>query len=114
MESIDNGGLGPSHIMDLKEFTLTISRESPPAGLNPALEALWHLRKGDWKHAHEIVQEHEDDKAYAVIHAHLHRIEGDLANAGYWYRRAGMKAADAALEEEWKALVARFLPENAP
>ena len=98
--------------MDLQEFTLTTSRNSPPAGLAPALEALWHLRKGDWDRAHVIVQAHEDDKPYAVIHAHLHRIEGDLANAGYWYRRAGMKTADAPIEEEWKALVEHFLSKN--
>jgi len=98
--------------MDLQEFTLTTSRESPPAGLIPALEALWYLRKGDWSRAHSIVQEHEDDRAYAAVHAHLHRIEGDLANAGYWYRRAGRKVADNTLEEEWKSLVAHFLREN--
>ena len=99
--------------MDLQEFTLTTTRNSPPAGLIPALEALWHVRKGNWDRAHAIVQDHEDDNAYASVHAHLHRIEGDLANAGYWYRRAGKKTADAALEEEWKALVAHFLRENA-
>ena len=98
--------------MDLQEFTLTTSRNSPPAGLAPALEALWHLRRGDWDRAHAIVQGHENDRSYAVIHAHLHRIEGDLANAGYWYRRAGRKTADAALEEEWKTLVEHFLSEN--
>ncbi len=98
--------------MDLQEFTLTTSRDLLPAGLTPALQALWHLRKGDWDRAHAIVQDHEDDRAYALIHAHLHRIEGDLANAGYWYRRAGRKTSGAALEEEWKTLVARFLVEK--
>jgi hypothetical protein len=43
------------------------------------------------------------------VHAHLHRIEGDLANARYWYRRAAAKPADSALEDEWKGLVAQFL-----
>ena len=98
--------------MDLPEFILTTSRDTPPAGLIPALEALWHLRKGDWDRAHAIVQAHEDDGSYAAIHAHLHRIEGDLVNAGYWYRRAGTKTADASLEEEWKVLAAHFLSEN--
>jgi G3E family GTPase len=100
--------------MDLQEFTLTTSRETPPAGLNPVLEALWHVRKGDWARAHSIVQEHEGDRAYAVVHAHLHRIEGDLANASYWYSRAGRKAADGALEEEWNSLVARCLQQTKP
>ena len=48
-----------------------------------------------------------------MVHAHLHRIEGDLANAGYWYRRAGRKATDTALEEEWKSLAAHFLQVDA-
>ena len=99
--------------MDLQEFTLTTSRDSPPAGLIPVLGALWHVRKGNWDRAHAIVQEHEDNNPCAWVHAHLHRIEGDLANAGYWYRRAGKRMADAALEEEWKALAAHFLRENA-
>ena len=113
VDSIDNGGLGQLSIMNLQEFTLTTLRDSPPAGLIPALEALWYLRKGNWDRAHAIVQKNEDDDVYAWVHAHLHRIEGDLANAGYWYRRAGKKTADAALEEEWKSLVARFLREDA-
>ena len=96
-------------IMDLQEFTLTTSRDSPPAGLIPALEALWYLRKGNWDRAHAIVQEHEGDRAYATVHAHLHRIEGDLANAAYWDRRAGNQAAYASLEQEWEALAADFL-----
>ena len=115
-ESPDNAGLGPptfSSIMDLQEFTQTTSRDSPPAGLIPPLEALWYVRKGNWDRAHAIVQKHEDDNAFAWVHAHLHRIEGDLANAGYWYRRAGKKTAGAALEEEWKSLVAHYLQENA-
>ncbi len=98
--------------MDLQEFTLTTSLNVPPAGLNPALKALWYLRKGDWSRAHAIVQEHEEDRTCAIVHAHLHRVEGDLANAGYWYRRAGQKTADAAIEEEWKSLATRFLENN--
>jgi hypothetical protein len=98
--------------MDLQEFTATTAQDAPPKGLTPALEALWHLRKGDWNRAHEIVQAHEDVKDYATVHAHLHRIEGDLANAGYWYRRAGRAMTDGNLEQEWKALVAHFLEEQ--
>lgn len=101
--------------MDLQEFTLTTSGDSPPEKLMPALEALWYLRKGDWDRAHAIVQAHEGDRAYALVHAHLHRIEGDLANAGYWYHRAGrQKTTDVTLEEEWKSLVAHFLEGDAP
>jgi len=44
---------------------------------------------GDWQEAHAIVQADEADPTACWIHAVLHRIEGDDANAGYWYRRAG-------------------------
>ena len=36
----------------------------------------------------------------AWVHAHLHRVEGDLSNAGYWYRRAGKPQVTDDLEEE--------------
>jgi hypothetical protein len=44
---------------------------------------------GDWTGAHEIVQQDEDDPFACWVHAVLHKIEGDAANARYWYRRAG-------------------------
>ncbi len=76
------------------------------------LEALWYARKGDWQRAHAIVQKHENETASALVHAYLHRVEGDLSNAGYWYRRAGRKPADVAPDEEWKMLTAHFLEEK--
>jgi len=98
--------------MDLQEFTQSTTRKTPQSDLPPMLLALWHLRKGDWDRAHAIVQEREDESSSAWVHAHLHRVEGDLSNAGYWYRRAGMKSARTELEEEWKALVTHFLAEQ--
>jgi hypothetical protein len=41
-----------------------------------------------WNAAHETVQRYEDTTA-AWIHAVLHKIEGDMNNSRYWYRRAG-------------------------
>ncbi len=111
-DSADNGGLQPATPMDLQEFTLTTANDHPPTGLKPALEALWYVRKGDWHRAHSIVQANEEVAAYARIHAHLHRIEGDPANAAYWYRRSGNKTPEMALEDEWKMLVTNFLKEN--
>jgi hypothetical protein len=52
-------------------------------------QALSHARDGDWHAAHEVVQQHEGDRLADWIHAVLHRIEGDLGNARYWYRRCG-------------------------
>jgi len=55
---------------------------------NDLLKAIDLAQAGDWDAAHELVQRHEDNAAAAWIHAVLHKIEGDLGNARYWYRRA--------------------------
>lgn len=46
---------------------------------------------GDWKAAHEIVQQDEEGELACWIHAALHHQEGDLPNARYWYARCGRK-----------------------
>src|SRR5690242_17787997 len=85
--------------------------DTPPAGLTPALDALWWARKGEWHRAHAVVQEEENQEA-AWVHAYLHRVEGDLANAAHWYRRAGqpMPSASERLDAEWEAIAAALLP----
>ena len=65
--------------------------------------AIERLQAGDWDGAHAIVQDDPSSGA-AWIHAHLHRIEGDLANAAYWYRRAGRPVATTSLDEEREAI----------
>ena len=64
-----------------------------------AAAALWWAAKGEWDQAHKIVQD-ESDANSAWVHAYLHRVEGDLGNAGYWYRQAGQPVARI-LEAEW-------------
>jgi hypothetical protein len=44
-----------------------------------------------------------------MTHAYLHRKEGDLGNAAYWYRRAGRPVASGALDDEWGQIVAALL-----
>jgi hypothetical protein len=52
----------------------------------------------------------DDESADAAwVHAYLHRVEGDLPNAGYWYRTAGKPVADGGLDQEWAAIVAELL-----
>lgn len=94
--------------MDLEAFRASLRAAEPPAGLTPALDALWHEAHGDWQRAHEVVQE-EDGREGAWVHAYLHRKEGDLSNAGYWYRRAGKPVCKDPLEDEWRQLVAALL-----
>ncbi len=75
---------------------------TPPAGLSPAAAALWLARAGRWDEAHDLCQDVPDPDG-AWIHALLHREEGDLGNAGYWYARAGRSAppAGTTIADEW-------------
>jgi len=61
------------------------------------------IKAGDWHRAHDIVQSRSDTKA-CLIHAYLHRVEGDLSNARYWYRRAGTTPPNLTLEDELNRL----------
>jgi hypothetical protein len=72
------------------------------------LLALWWDAHGDWEKAHEVAQDVEGADG-AWVHAYLHRKEGDLGNAGYWYRRAGMAVARGDLRLEWVGMVGELL-----
>ncbi|HEX6015452.1 MAG TPA: hypothetical protein VFY87_27355 [Geminicoccaceae bacterium] len=76
-------------------------------GLAPPLEALWWDACGDWDRAHQVAQS-VDTPDGAWVHAYLHRKEGDLSNADYWYRRAGRARPSTPLDAEW-AEIARAL-----
>jgi hypothetical protein len=78
----------------------------PPLG--GPLRALAEDARGDWEAAHAAAQAGED-AASAWVHAYLHRKEGDLANAGYWYGRAGRVKPAATLDEEWLAIARHLL-----
>jgi len=94
--------------MTLAEFKRTLPREKPPPGGAPALVALWWAAKEDWDRAHRLVMD-EGGKDCAWVHAYLHRVEGDLENARYWYRRAGKSAAQGRLQAEWDAIAGALL-----
>lgn len=61
--------------------------------------ALQLAAAGRWDEAHELVRPRFDTLA-CLVHAYLHRVEGDLSNAAYWYRRAGEKMPDNSLDQE--------------
>ncbi len=67
------------------------------------LAALKLAQQGEWDQAHEMVQVCSDSLS-CLIHAYLHRVEGDNSNAAYWYRRAGSDIPDNSLEEEFNRL----------
>ena len=94
--------------MNLEEFRNSLSLPAPPSTLSAALAGLWWDAKGDWTKAHESAQQ-DEGPAGAWVHAYLHRKEGDLSNAGYWYGRAGKPMARGSLDEEWTEISAALL-----
>ena len=94
--------------MDRAGFNSSLDASRPPAGLSPPLEALWWSAKGDWSKSHEVAQRHED-RDCAWVHAFLHRVEGNLANARYWYRRAGRRVETGPHDAERDAIIAALL-----
>jgi hypothetical protein len=89
-------------------FRASLDAPAPPAGIGVPLQALWWAGKNDWDKAHALVM-NDDSREAAWVHAYLHRVEGDLANAGYWYRRAERPHSEAALDEEWAAIMSALL-----
>ena len=94
--------------MNLEEFKATLLLDAPPQGLTEAVLALWHVANNNWGRAHELAQD-QDDKNGAWVHAHLHRVEGDLRNARYWYLRADKSECTAPLETEWDDIATAIL-----
>lgn len=89
-------------------FRLTLSHAVPPRVLEAPVAALWWARKGDWHKAHRLVMD-ETSRDAAWVHAWLHRVEGDVANARYWYRQARRQPADGDFDTEWEAIIAVLL-----
>lgn len=86
-----------------------ILRQQPdPAGLSLPMAALWHIHRDEWYTAHALVQTHEGDPACDRIHALLHRIEGDVANARWWYRQTGQAPHPHGVTAEWESLVSEL------
>ena len=109
----------------LDAFTASLGDDAPPAGLDNALQALWYeARAGgpgmtrskvaagamsdDWNTAHRLTQ-HQRDEHGRWVHAYLHRVDGDDANAGRWYERAGQPFPTLTLADEWAQIAAGLL-----
>ena len=94
--------------MDFETYKSSLTEEAPPEGLSMAAQALWWEAKGDWHLAHQCAQKQPDAEG-AWAHAYLHRVEGDLGNAGYWYRQAGQPVAKDSLDAEWERIASALL-----
>ncbi|PVH26389.1 hypothetical protein [Sphingobacterium corticibacter] len=92
----------------LTEFKHSLVQSAPPSAWSAALKALWYDGKGDWRTAHDLVDQLSDRES-AHVHAYLHRVEGDQWNADYWYNRAKKPSYVGSLEQEWEELVVSFL-----
>lgn len=93
--------------MTFAQFRDSLIQKKLPTDIPKNLEALWYDGIGNWDRAHSIVQETADELGDR-IHAYLHRKEGDMANAAYWYRRTGRAMPAINLEDEWTSLANIF------
>ena len=94
--------------MTLEEFQQSTQADKAPSTLSHPLLALWYDAQGNWEKAHDYAQQN-NDSASAWVHAYLHRKEGDLMNANYWYVRASRTLPDQPLEEEWEFIAQTLL-----
>jgi hypothetical protein len=96
------------NLKTLDDFLSSVENDAPPDSLSELLESLWFDRKGDWGKAHQIVQEIPTTEG-SWVHAYLHREEGDLWNARYWYSRAGRREPKSDLDTEWREIVSTLI-----
>jgi len=94
--------------MNLTTFKESLSAPEPPANVSEYLKALWYDANHKWDKAHILIQDINDTNA-SWIHAYLHRKEGDISNADYWYNRAGKRRPSVSLENEWEQIAETLL-----
>lgn len=94
--------------MTFSQFLKMSNPSELPEGLSIALQSLWLAGRGEWHAAHDLI-DHLTDSDSAHVHAYLHRVEGDLWNARYWYQQAGQPVCKLSLTQEWELLVSHFL-----
>jgi hypothetical protein len=94
--------------VDFEDFRRSFVDDDPPPSLTRELRVLWHVGRDQWDRAHALIQT-RDDTDSCRIHAHLHRLDGDLPNAAYWYARAGQGMPVLDTQAEWEELVREFL-----
>ena len=94
--------------MQFEAFNESIKAKTIPLDVSVYLASLWYDGTGEWSKAHNLVDSLEDSTA-CWVHAYLHRKEGDIGNADYWYRKAGRKRPNVSLETEWETIVKALL-----
>ncbi|UCH48466.1 MAG: hypothetical protein JSU95_01205 [Betaproteobacteria bacterium] len=95
----------------LDDFLASLEQDKPGANMPPLLQALWYEVRGDWDRAHKLTQK-ENSADACWVHAYLHRKEGDLGNAGYWYSRAKREVPSNSLDNEWRSIVSELIAQS--
>ena len=85
--------------MKYDDFIKLTKKSEPSDNLAGIHLVIWYAVKDNWDMAHNIVQEINTETA-SWIHAYLHRVEGDISNAHYWYNRARQEPSSESLESE--------------
>lgn len=98
-------------IQPIDSFVRSLDAAEPPPAASPMLRAVWHGLRGDWQAAHELAQA-QDDAEGAWVHAWLHRVEGDVGNADYWYRRARRQPRRDDTRAEGLAIAKSFIEDT--
>ena len=93
--------------MTYTEFIDACDAGALPGDASQLLRSLFEDRRDDWDTAHTIAQTIPTREG-SRVHAYLHRKEGDIGNANYWYSRAGVSAPGGTLDAEWDALAREF------
>jgi len=91
----------------MQQFLDSLGDDAPAAHVAGPLLGCWHALRGEWDAAHDAVQGDSDVDSW--VHAVLHREEGDLPNAGYWYRLAGRPKGEGPVRREYLAIAAELL-----
>lgn len=95
--------------MILEEFKESIEKlQKCSTSLPLSLQSLWYEKKGNWDKAHDLLED-ASDKDSAWVHAYLHRREGDLNNARYWYNRSGKPESKVSLDSEWDDIALQLI-----
>lgn len=92
--------------MNIEEFVQQDRQQIKSYSL--ALQALWYDYHDDWHKSHQTIDT-ASDRSCAWVHAYLHRKEGDLSNARYWYRRSGQPESKLSLTEERQQITQALL-----
>jgi len=98
-------------MIGFEDFLSWKAAGSVPDDIPPLLQALLLDAAGDWDNAHRIAQS-EASLDGSWVHAYLHRVEGDLGNASYWYQRAGKSMPDMSIGEEWEYIALALLDKS--